>query len=172
MLLGTPSGALSFITVWATALIPRLFRNARIYTFIGLAVIPLAGSIALLTSPVGKGGNGNAWGIIVATWLAGCSSAPLCAASALVASNVKGNTKKSVVSAGFFIFYCVGCIGKHIRSLPHPATFVVLPIAPETIADKHSSQCPLRLGRRMTHHGTQKVVSCRLQAGQPSLLGL
>lgn len=27
-----------------------------------------------------------------------------------MASNVKGNTKKSVVSAVFFIFYCVGCI--------------------------------------------------------------
>lgn len=27
-----------------------------------------------------------------------------------MASNVKGNTKKSVVSAGFFITYCVGCI--------------------------------------------------------------
>ncbi|CCF33280.1 hypothetical protein CH063_05499 [Colletotrichum higginsianum] len=27
-----------------------------------------------------------------------------------MASNIKGNTKKSVVSAIFFIFYCIGCI--------------------------------------------------------------
>lgn len=29
----------------------------------------------------------------------------------LTASNVKGNTKRSVVSAMFFIGYCAGCIG-------------------------------------------------------------
>jgi hypothetical protein len=29
----------------------------------------------------------------------------------LTASNVKGNTKRSVVSAVFFIGYCAGCIG-------------------------------------------------------------
>jgi hypothetical protein len=29
----------------------------------------------------------------------------------LIASNLKGNTKRSVVSAIFFIGYCAGCIG-------------------------------------------------------------
>lgn len=34
----------------------------------------------------------------------------LSSAASMMASNVKGNTKKSVVSAGFFICYCIGCI--------------------------------------------------------------
>ena len=75
-----------------------------------LALIPLAGSLILLFVPVQENGQGSAWTIVVATWLAALSSPPLSGAAALVASNVKGNTKKSVVSAGFFISYCVGCI--------------------------------------------------------------
>lgn len=54
--------------------------------------------------------EGAEWGIVVSTWLGSCSSAILSAAASIIASNVKGNTKKSVVSAGFFISYCVGCI--------------------------------------------------------------
>ncbi|KAJ6439263.1 Acyl-CoA dehydrogenase [Purpureocillium lavendulum] len=109
MLLGTPSGAISFATVWISALGPRIFPNTRIYTIIFLSLIPLAGSLVLLLVPA-DAKSGNAWAIVAATWLAGCSSAPLSGVAALMASNVKGNTKKSVVSAGFFISYCVGCI--------------------------------------------------------------
>ncbi|KAL1862441.1 hypothetical protein VTK73DRAFT_6882 [Phialemonium thermophilum] len=112
MLLGTPSGAISFVAVWISALGPRLFPNTRIYTIIFLSLIPLAGSLVLVFVPVENAHDGNAWGIVVATWLAGCSSPPLSGVAALMASNVKGNTKKSIVSAGFFISYCVGCIGR------------------------------------------------------------
>ncbi|KAL2864338.1 major facilitator superfamily domain-containing protein [Aspergillus lucknowensis] len=110
MLLGTPSGAFSFVTVWMSALGPRIFPNSRIFTIIFLSLIPFAGSCALLSVPVDKAQEGNTWGILAATWLASCASAPLCGAATLMASNVKGNTKKSIVSAGFFISYCVGCI--------------------------------------------------------------
>lgn len=54
--------------------------------------------------------EGAEWGIVIATWLGGCSSALISSAASIIASNVKGNTKKSIVSAGFFIAYCVGCI--------------------------------------------------------------
>jgi hypothetical protein len=47
---------------------------------------------------------------VASTWLAGCTSAPFCSCAALLASNVKGNTKKSIISAGFFIAFCVGSI--------------------------------------------------------------
>ncbi|KAM0272168.1 hypothetical protein ACHAQH_008846 [Verticillium albo-atrum] len=90
MLLGTPGGEINFATVWISALGPRIFPNTRIYTSVLLAV------------PVD--GAGNAWAMVAATWLASCSSALLSGAASLMASNVKGNTKKSVVSAGFFIF--------------------------------------------------------------------
>lgn len=112
MLLGTPGGAFSFVTVWISALIPRFLPNTRVYTCIFLAILPLVGSVVMLTVPVEQAQHGNTWAIVAATWLASCTSAPLCGVAALIASNVKGNTKKSVVSAGFFISYCVGCIGK------------------------------------------------------------
>ncbi|KAK7409477.1 hypothetical protein QQX98_008327 [Neonectria punicea] len=109
MLVGLPGGAINFATVWMSALIPRFFPGTRVYTAIGLTIIPLAGSTILLVLPVDANG-GASWGIVASTWLAACSSAPLCACAGLMASNVKGNTKKSIVSAGFFITYCVGCI--------------------------------------------------------------
>ncbi|KAH7011473.1 major facilitator superfamily domain-containing protein [Ilyonectria destructans] len=109
MLVGLPGGAINFSTVWLSALIPRMFPGTRIYTAIGLTLVPLVGSIVLLSLPV-HADSGASWGIVAATWLAACSSAPLCACAGLIASNVKGNTKKSIVSAGFFITYCVGCI--------------------------------------------------------------
>ncbi|KAJ6437460.1 GCN5-related N-acetyltransferase (GNAT) domain-containingprotein [Purpureocillium lavendulum] len=107
MLLGTPSGAVSFVAIWISALGPRMFPNTRIYTTIFLALIPLAGSFVLLLVPVH---NGNAWAIVAATWLASSVSSLLSGVAALIASNVKGNTKKSVVSVGFFISYSVGAI--------------------------------------------------------------
>lgn len=106
MLVGLPGGAISFIMVWIAALVPRWLPGTRIYTAIGVTLVPLIGSSILLALPAKKG----SWGIVVATWLAACPSAPLSACASLVASNVKGNTKKSIVSAGFFITYCVGCI--------------------------------------------------------------
>ncbi|KAF4977773.1 hypothetical protein FZEAL_5739 [Fusarium zealandicum] len=109
MLVGLPGGAINFTTVWLSALIPRIVPGTRIYTAMGLCLVPIVGSIILLTLPVDVDGSAS-WGIVAATWLAACTSAPLCSCASLVASNVKGNTKKSIVSAGFFITYCVGCI--------------------------------------------------------------
>ncbi|KAM5352614.1 hypothetical protein ACJ41O_005336 [Fusarium nematophilum] len=107
MLVGLPGGAINFTTVWLSAIVPRILPGTRIYTAIGLTLVPLVGSVVLLALPVD---GGPSWGIVASTWLAACSSAPLCSCAGLVASNVKGNTKKSIVSAGFFITYCVGCI--------------------------------------------------------------
>ncbi|CAG9937484.1 unnamed protein product [Clonostachys rosea f. rosea IK726] len=104
MLVAMPAGACNTGTVWIGALVPRFFPGTRAYSAIALCVVPLLGSVLLLALPQDAG-----WGIIVATWLAGCSSALIGSSASIIASNVKGNTKKSVVSAGFFIAYCVGC---------------------------------------------------------------
>ncbi|KAF9869749.1 major facilitator superfamily transporter [Colletotrichum karsti] len=106
MLVGLPGGAISFVTIWISALVPRFFPGTRVYTSIGLSLIPLLGSAMLLALPA----KGNDWGIVASTWLAACCSSLLSSSASMMASNVKGNTKKSVVSAGFFIVYCVGCI--------------------------------------------------------------
>ncbi|OJI90102.1 hypothetical protein ASPTUDRAFT_62239 [Aspergillus tubingensis CBS 134.48] len=107
MLVGTPAGAFNFITVWIGAIIPRIIPGTRVYTAIGLSIVPLLGSILLMTLPYSGGAD---WGIVVATWLGGCSSSLISSAASIIASNVKGTTKKSIVSTAFFVAYCVGCI--------------------------------------------------------------
>jgi hypothetical protein len=51
------------------------------------------------------------WGMVVASWLASCITAPWSILLSLTASNVKGNTKRSVVNTMFFIGHCAGRIG-------------------------------------------------------------
>ncbi|CAJ0539165.1 Ff.00g069160.m01.CDS01 [Fusarium sp. VM40] len=109
MLVSLPAGALNFITVWASALVPHFFPGTRISSAVCLITFPLIGSILFLVLPE-PAPDCPCWGIVVSTWLAGCTSAPLCSCAALLASNVKGNTKKSIISAGFFIAFCVGSI--------------------------------------------------------------
>lgn len=105
MLVGLPSGAVSFVLVWVGALGPTFFPNARCLVGIFVASMPLMGTLLLLFLPAS-----NNWGIVVATWFAGSTAPPLSVAVGLMASNVKGNTKKAVVSAIFFVFYTIGCI--------------------------------------------------------------
>ncbi|KAL0934893.1 pantothenate transporter [Colletotrichum truncatum] len=105
MLVGLPSGAIAFILVWIGGLGPRFFPNTRCLFGVFLAMVPMLGSLLLVVLP-----SHLSWGIVASTWLAGSTAPPLGQVVGLMASNVKGNTKKSVVSAVFFIFYCIGCI--------------------------------------------------------------
>jgi ACS family allantoate permease-like MFS transporter len=105
MLVGLPSGGVSFVLVWVGALGPLFFPNSRCLVGIFVASMPLMGTLLLLFLPAS-----NSWGIVVSTWFAGSTAPPLSVAVGLMASNVKGNTKKSVVSAIFFVFYTIGCI--------------------------------------------------------------
>lgn len=77
-------------------------------TFVALALVlpPLAGTICLLKLSLDAG-----WGMIAASWLSSCITAPWSILISLTASNVKGNTKRAIVNAMFFIGYCAGCIG-------------------------------------------------------------
>ncbi|CEI67247.1 hypothetical protein FVEN_g5844 [Fusarium venenatum] len=109
MLVGLPAGILNFITSWVSALVPCFFPNTRIYTALCLILIPLAGSIMLFVFS-SQTNETYSWGIAVSTWLATCYTAPLCSCAGLLASNVKGNTKTSVVGAGFFVAYSIGSI--------------------------------------------------------------
>ncbi|KAK4927164.1 hypothetical protein LTR49_006080 [Elasticomyces elasticus] len=105
MLVGLPGGALQIITIWTAALGMRHTHNKRWLWGILLTCVPFLGVILLMTLPKSAG-----WGIVVSTWLAACSSSLMVVSLSLAASNVKGNTKKSTVSAIFFIAYCTGCI--------------------------------------------------------------
>ncbi|KAM0526576.1 hypothetical protein ACHAPS_003746 [Verticillium nonalfalfae] len=106
MLVGLPSGVIGFILVWVGGLGPKLLgNNTRCFIGIFLVCMPMLGSLLLLLLP-----QKASWGIVVSTWFAGATAPPLGQAVGLMASNIKGNTKKSVVSAVFFVFYCIGCI--------------------------------------------------------------
>ncbi|KAJ3463245.1 hypothetical protein MRS44_008031 [Fusarium solani] len=94
MLVGLPGGAINFTTVWIYR--PHLGTSSR---FRNPARSPRQRQRRRL---LGYCRCDLACGLLLRTSMRMCAS--------LVASNVKGNTKKSIVSAGFFITYCVGCI--------------------------------------------------------------
>jgi len=48
--------------------------------------------------------------IIVGAWLGSCISSVFSLTMSLNASNIRGNTKRSVVNTAYFIGYCVGLI--------------------------------------------------------------
>lgn len=105
MLVGLPSGAIQILTIWTCAFGMRHTKNFRWAWGIFATVIPLIGSILLLCLPASNG-----WGIVVSTWLAAQSSDLILISLSLIASNIKGNTKKSTVNAMYFVWYSVGCI--------------------------------------------------------------
>lgn len=105
MLVGLPSGALQIITIWVCGLGMRHTKDMRCIWGLGALLIPMTGSILLLSLSAH-----NSWGIVVSTWLAAQSSDLILVSLSLIASNVKGNTKKGTVNALYFIGYSVGCI--------------------------------------------------------------
>jgi ACS family allantoate permease-like MFS transporter len=72
MLVGLPSGGVSFALVWIGALGPTYFPNSRWLVGIFVALMPLMGTLLLLLLPAS-----NSWGIVVATWFAGSTAPPL-----------------------------------------------------------------------------------------------
>lgn len=101
-----PSGAVQIAMLWVGVAGCMVFPRDRTMVASALVVPPLVGSVCLLRLSLGAG-----WGMIVASWLASCITAPWSVLISLTASNVKGNTKRSVVNAMFFMGYCAGCIG-------------------------------------------------------------
>ncbi|KAH8898289.1 major facilitator superfamily transporter [Thozetella sp. PMI_491] len=106
MLYGAPSGAVQIFLLWIGVAGCLLFPKNRTIVAMVLVIPPLIGNICLMQLSTAAG-----WGMIVASWLASCITAPWSILLSLTASNVKGNTKRSVVNAMFFIGYCAGCIG-------------------------------------------------------------
>jgi hypothetical protein len=106
MLYTAPSGAVQVTFLWIGVLACWIFPRNRTLVVLALILPPLAGNVLLLKLSLDSG-----WGMIAASWLASCITAIMSPLLSLTASNVKGNTKRSVVSAMFFIGYCAGCIG-------------------------------------------------------------
>ncbi len=96
---------MEIIVVWIAALGMRYTKNLRSFWGILLTLVPLIGSALMMSIP-----KAEKWGIVVATWLAACSSSLMVISTSMIATNVKGNTKKSAVSAMFFIGYSIGLL--------------------------------------------------------------
>ncbi|KAF5500222.1 putative transporter [Colletotrichum siamense] len=106
MLYTAPSGAVQIGMLWIGVCGCMMFPKHRTLVALVLILPPLAGNILLLKLSTDAG-----WGMIGASWLASCITAVWSILLSLTASNVKGNTKRAIVNAMFFIGYCAGCIG-------------------------------------------------------------
>lgn len=128
MLYTAPSGAAQVLLLWVGVAGCWLFPTNRTLVVLALIIPPFVGNVLLLKLSLDSG-----WGMIVSSWLvspsfwinqlmctllikvfysqASCITAVMSPLLSLAASNVKGNTKRSVVNAMFFIGYCAGCIG-------------------------------------------------------------
>lgn len=100
-----PSGAVQVLMLWIGVIACWIFPHNRTHVILALIIPPMVGNVLLLKLSLNAG-----WGMIAASWLASCITAVMSPLLSLTASNVKGNTKRSVVSAVFFIGYCAGCI--------------------------------------------------------------
>jgi len=96
---------LQIFFIWFVSIGIKVTTIPRSYWGIFVCFIPLVGNIGILTLP-----SANQWGIVVCTWLATVISPVLALSLSLIASNIKGNTKKSTVSNMFFVTYAVAAI--------------------------------------------------------------
>ncbi|OJK01773.1 hypothetical protein ASPACDRAFT_1867479 [Aspergillus aculeatus ATCC 16872] len=105
MLYTAPSGAVQILAIWASLAGCYLLPNNRCLVVMVMTIPPLVGNILLLKLPLTAG-----WALIVASWLASCQPNIIAVVLSLSASNVKGNTKRSMVNALFFIGSSIGSI--------------------------------------------------------------
>lgn len=93
-----PSGAVQILLLWIGVLGCYFFPKNRTLVALVLIIPPLVGNVLLMKLPLNAG-----WGVIASAWLASCITSVFSILLSLTASNVKGNTKRSVVNAMFFI---------------------------------------------------------------------
>ncbi|GAV26636.1 hypothetical protein PMKS-000090 [Pichia membranifaciens] len=102
---GSPSGGVQFLCIWIGVVLLYLFPKQRCVVISILILIPIVGNIMLLVMRE-RGG----WGVIVGSWLGSCITSFYAILLSLNASNIRGNTKKSIVNNVFYIGYSVGCV--------------------------------------------------------------
>ncbi|SCU90356.1 LAMI_0E01706g1_1 [Lachancea mirantina] len=102
---GSPAGALQLLFIWVGVLAVRLIPKERAMISACLVGIPLAGTIMLLCLKKSSG-----WWMIVASWMSSIITSFMTIILSLIASNVRGNTKKSLCSNAFYVGYCLAAI--------------------------------------------------------------
>ncbi|CEP65050.1 uncharacterized protein LALA0_S19e00188g [Lachancea lanzarotensis] len=102
---GSPAGAIQLLFVWIAVFAVKIFPRERAAIAGCLVAIPLTGSIMVLSLKRSSG-----WWVIVGSWLGSVITCIMTVLLSLVASNVRGNTKKSLCSNAFFVGYCLAAI--------------------------------------------------------------
>ncbi|KAJ3523390.1 hypothetical protein NM208_g12472 [Fusarium decemcellulare] len=105
MLVSLPAGVIQICFIWIVVVRIRVTSIPRGFWGIIATVPPLVGNIGVAVLP-----RSSKWGIVVCTWLATVLSPTQVVFLSLIASNVKGNTKKSAASNGFFVLYAAAAI--------------------------------------------------------------
>lgn len=102
---GSPSGGVQLACIWIGVALLYFFPKQRCVVISILILIPIAGNIMLLVMRT-RGG----WGVIVGSWLGSCITSFYAIILSLNASNIRGNTKKSIVNNLYYVGYSVGCV--------------------------------------------------------------
>ncbi|KAH8653603.1 major facilitator superfamily domain-containing protein [Xylariales sp. PMI_506] len=105
MLVGLPTGAFQVAFIWITVIGIRVTKIPRCYWGIAVTIIPLVGNVGVACIP-----STSKWGVVIFTWLASTISPVMVVSLSLMASNIKGNTKKSVISNAYFILYGLAAV--------------------------------------------------------------
>ncbi|KAF5004847.1 hypothetical protein FDECE_8691 [Fusarium decemcellulare] len=105
MLVSLPAGVIQICFIWIVVVGIRVTSIPRGFWGIIASVPPLVGNIGVAVLP-----RSSKWGIVVCTWLATVLSPTQVVFLSLIASNVKGNTKKAAASNGFFVLYAAAAI--------------------------------------------------------------
>ncbi|CAG9951297.1 unnamed protein product [Clonostachys rosea f. rosea IK726] len=105
MLVSLPAGVIQIIWIWVVVLGIRYTKIPRSFWGIIATIPPLVGNVGVAALP-----SSSKWGVVVCTWLATVLSPFMVVILSLIASNIKGNTKKSAASNGYFIFYAAAAI--------------------------------------------------------------
>ncbi|KAJ4326707.1 hypothetical protein N0V84_002933 [Fusarium piperis] len=105
MLVSLPAGAIQISFIWMIVIGIRVTSIPRGFWGIIATVPPLVGNIGVAVLP-----QSSKWGVVVCTWLATVLSPVQVVFLSLIASNIKGNTKKATASNGFFVLYAAAAI--------------------------------------------------------------
>ncbi|CAN6627539.1 allantoate permease [Trichomonascus vanleenenianus] len=105
LLLATPLGAMTVISLLSASFIARRFPNMRYYLTVFLLLVELLGALIIWKSPLTKRAARYA-GLLLFPFVI----AALGMVVSLVSSNVGGHTKKYVVGTAVFIGTCFGSI--------------------------------------------------------------
>ncbi|ESW98278.1 hypothetical protein KL918_003978 [Ogataea parapolymorpha] len=101
----SPSGAVQFVMIWIGVAMIKIAPRQRCIIICLLILVPLAGNIMLFKMRFSGG-----WGVIVGGWLGSCITSFYSINLSLNASNVRGNTKKSIVNNLYYVGYSLAAV--------------------------------------------------------------